>query len=114
MRSDRETDAGAVLGHNALNATISVEVRLFNSLYRYARPNRGVAHLTLPAGASVGDIVRELSVPRDEIYLVLRNGRDVTPRLNAPVNTDAVLDDGDVVALSGPVPYSWGYGAPVV
>ena len=25
-----------------------------------------------------------------------------------------VIDEGDVIALSGPVPYSWGYGAPVV
>ena len=24
------------------------------------------------------------------------------------------LEEGDVVALSGPVPYSYGYGAPVV
>lgn len=103
-----------MLGHNARNVTIAVEVRLFNSLYHFAGPNRGVLQLTLPAGGTVGDIVRELSIPRDEIYLVLRNGRDVTPSLHTPVNTSAALDDGDVVALSGPVPYSWGYGAPVV
>lgn len=103
-----------MLGHNVLDITLTVEVRLFNSLYRFAGGSRGVVRLLLPAGSTVGDIVRELSIPRDRIYLVLRNGRDVTPRLHTPVNTDAVLDDGDVVALSGPVPYSWGYGAPVV
>ena len=45
-----------------------------------------------------------------------RNGRDVTPGIyrGGVVNTEAVLDDGDVIAVSGPVPYSWAYGAPVV
>lgn len=103
-----------MLGHNSLDLTVTIEVRLFNSLHKFAGDSRGVVHLTLPAGSSVGDIVRKLSIPRDRIYLVLRNGRDVTPGLHTPVNVEAVLDDGDVIALSGPVPYSWGYGAPVV
>jgi hypothetical protein len=30
------------------------------------------------------------------------------------VNTEAGMNDGDVIAFSGPVPYSYGYGAPVV
>ncbi len=43
------------------------------------------------------------------------NGRDVTPsRVGAPVNRNREIADGDVVPLSGPVPYSYGYGAPVV
>ena len=41
--------------------------------------------------------------------------RDVTPgRVGAPVNRGHEIVEGDVVALSGPVPYSDGYGAPVV
>ena len=41
--------------------------------------------------------------------------RDVTPgRVGAPVNRDHEIVDGDVVALSGPAPYGYGYGAPVV
>ena len=42
------------------------------------------------------------------------NGRDVTPLLNGGIETGHLLEDGDVVALSGPVPCSWGYGSPVV
>ena len=50
------------------------------------------------------------------IFLVLRNGRDITPGIyqGGVVNADAGLSDGDVIAFSGPVPYSYGYGAPVV
>lgn len=114
MRTDDASSSSGMLGHNSLDLTVTVEVRLFNSLHKFAGDRRGVVHLTLPAGSSVGDIVRELSIPHDRIYLVLRNGRDVTPGLRTPVNVGAVLDDGDVIALSGPVPYSWGYGAPVV
>ena len=45
----------------------------------------------------------------------MTNGRDVTPgRVGAPVSSDREIADGDIVALSGPVPYSYGYGAPVV
>lgn len=103
------------IGHNRKDIRIQVEVRLFNTLAQYAGKNRlRPRRLELPAGATVGDIVRELKVPLDEIYLVLRNGRDVTPWLNGDINVEAWLDDGDVIALSGPVPYSWGYGAPVV
>jgi hypothetical protein len=54
-------------------------------------------------------------LPKDKVFLVLRNGRDVTPGLvGAEVNVETALEDGDVIAFSGPVPYSYGYGAPVV
>ncbi|MDH3231665.1 MAG: MoaD/ThiS family protein [Alphaproteobacteria bacterium] len=115
MNSDngRGTDTG-LLGHNARRVTVTIEVRLFNSLYRY-RGNTGAAMpLSLPAGSSVGDILQELAIPADKVFLALRNGRDVTPSLHTALNTETALDEGDVIALSGPVPYSWGYGAPVV
>jgi hypothetical protein len=45
----------------------------------------------------------------------LVNGRDITPgRVGDGIRDYHVLDDGDVVALSGAVPYSYGYGSPVV
>jgi hypothetical protein len=55
-------------------------------------------------------------LPLSEIFLVLRNGRDITPGIyqGGQVNQDVVLDHGDIIAFSGPVPYSFGYGAPVV
>jgi hypothetical protein len=64
----------------------------------------------------VGDLIDRFKLPIHDIFLVLKNGRDITPGLyqGGAVNREAVLDDGDVIAFSGPVPYSYGYGAPVV
>jgi hypothetical protein len=104
------------IGHNSGNARIAIEIRLFNSLAQLGGRNGPVQQLELGVGATVGDAVRLIGLPLSEIFLVLRNGRDVSPgRYEARnVNTEAFLDDGDVVAFSGPVPYSFGYGAPVV
>ncbi|MBI3443785.1 MAG: MoaD/ThiS family protein [Magnetospirillum sp.] len=102
------------LGDNSgLAPTIRVTVKMFNSLSPYAggcAPKR----LEVPAGTIIGDLAARFRVPTDEIFLVLLNGKDVTRQLGAPVNLARELDDGDEVALSGPVPYSWGYGAPIV
>jgi molybdopterin converting factor small subunit len=104
------------LGHNSGDVKISVEVRLFNSLAGYAGDGGLCRNLELQAGATVGDVVQELRLPLKDIFLVLRNGRDLSPGLyeGGNVNLQTVLGDGDVVAFSGPVPYSYGYGAPVV
>lgn len=105
---------GGRIGHNVGGITVTVEVRLFNSLHKYGGADGPVVSLALPAGSSVGDILQRLSIPADRVYLALRNGRDITRGLHAPINTDTALDEGDVIAFSGPVPYSWGYGSPVV
>ncbi len=116
MRREAGEAAPAGLGHNAGGATIAVEIRLFNSLVRHAGPEGPVRRMELAAGATVGDLVDRLRLPLDEVFLVLRNGRDVSPGLygGGRVNREAALDEGDVVAFSGPVPYSFGLGAPVV
>jgi hypothetical protein len=106
--SSSEADMG-LLGHNTLKVAVTVEVRLFNSLHKYG----GRKTLTLSAGSSVGDILERLGIPADKIYLALRNGRDITPSLYSAINTETALDERDVIALSGPVPYSWGYGAAI-
>ena len=102
-------------GSNIEGGRVSVEVRFFNSLTRYA-PDLAPLNLTLPAGATVGELIARFRIPLPDIFLVLRNGRDISPGLyeGGNVNRDAVLDDGDIVAFSGPVPYSYGYGAPIV
>ena len=111
----RVEPAPATIGHNTAGLTIDIEVRLFNSLTRHGPADRRPRTMTLPAGATIADIVARLQLPEKDIFLVLRNGRDVTPGLvGAPVRTTAALDDGDVIAFSGPVPYSYGYGAPIV
>ena len=71
--------------------------------------------LTVTPGSTVGDVLARLDVPAKDIFLVLVNGRDITPGLvGDEVRTAFQLEAGDVVALSGPVPFSYGYGAPVV
>lgn len=116
MDFDMNTDLPAGIGHNASLATIRIEIRLFNSLTKFAGPPGPRRTLELMAGATVGDLVDELRLPASEVFLVLRNGRDVSPGLygGGLFNREAALEDGDVVAFSGPVPYSYGYGAPVV
>lgn len=103
------------IGDNSGELTIRVEVRLFNSLARFGGVGGAVQLLELPVGGTVGDVISALRMPSDKVFLVLKNGRDVTRGVcGGPVNLNHVLENGDVVALSGPVPYSWGYGAPVV
>ena len=106
----------AGIGHNKAPTAIRVEVRLFNSLTKFAGPDGACRTMEFVAGATVGDIVDELKLPAPEVFLVLRNGRDVSPGIygGGRINRQASLEDGDVIALSGPVPYSYGYGAPVV
>ncbi len=106
----------AGLGHNTAGAVIRVEARFFNSLSRYSGTEGLVRKLEVPAGTVIGDLIEMFRLPVPEIFLVLKNGRDVTPGIyqGGVVNTEVVLDEGDVIAFSGPVPYSWAYGAPVV
>lgn len=111
---EQQNDATTMLGHNVRNATVRVEVRFFNSLSCYSLNGGRPVTVQIPAGSTVGDVIRRLDIPSAKIYLALRNGRDVTASLYGGINEDAVLDEGDVLALSGPVPYSWGYGSPVV
>jgi hypothetical protein len=104
------------IGHNRKGAPLRVEARLFNSLTRYIGSGGVARQLELEPGATVGDVIQLLGVPLAEIFLVLRNGRDITPGVyqGGAVRTELALEDGDVIAFSGPVPYSFGYGAPVV
>ena len=116
MSEDLMCPTAENFGHNTRGAILKVEARFFNSLAKYSGVDGVSRRLELPAGTTVGDIIRMFALPLDDIYLVLRNGRDITPGLyqGGIVNEHVALDDGDVIAFSGPVPYSYGYGAPVV
>lgn len=105
-----------LIGHNTRGTLLRIEARFFNSLAKYSGGDGLVRRIEIEAGATVGDIIRMFALPLPEIFLVLRNGRDITPGLynGGNVNESVALDDGDVIAFSGPVPYSYGYGAPVV
>lgn len=101
--------------HNSHGATVTIESRLFNSLTKFRGTRACREEFTLPAGSTVRDVLKLWGVPKSEVFLCMRNGRDVTPGLvGAEINTSTVLDEGDVIAFSGPVPYSYGFGAPVV
>ena len=104
----------SLIGHNLGDLTIEVEVRLFNSLTRFGGRDGHRRTLSLPAGSTVGDVLQRLQIPPGAVFLPLQNGRDITASPYADLNTERTIDEGDVVALSGPVPYSWGYGSPVV
>ena len=108
-------DVPAPIGHNSAEIEITVEVKTFNSLSRYGPRNSQPLSLDLPVGTTVGELAGRLGIPFSEIFLVLVNGRDITPGLvGDDVKAYHVIEDGDVVAFSGAVPYSYGYGAPVV
>jgi hypothetical protein len=94
---------------------IEVELRFFNSLSRYAK-GRGRLCKQFPAGATVADALEAIEVPEPEIFLLLHNGRNIMRGFgcNSGIETWQVLEDGDVLALSGPVPFSRGYGSPVI
>lgn len=107
--------APVAIGDNSEHAVVRVEARLFNSLSKYAGTKSWRQSFTLPAGSTLADVVAGCGLPRSEIFLILLNGRDVSAGLvGDPVNLAPVLADGDVVAFSGPVPYSYGYGAAIV
>lgn len=106
----------AVVGHNSAEIRVEVEVRMFNSISRYAGKEGSFRKLNLPAGSDISTVLKYLGVPQNRVFLVYVNGRDITPRRPGmgDIRTTYVFEDGDVIALSGPVPYSCGYGAPVV
>jgi sulfur carrier protein ThiS len=102
------------IGHNVAGAEVEFEVRLFNSISRIAGGGYGGIAMRLRAGSTIDDLLEALAVPAREVFLVLVNGKDITPSLYGGIRTDYAIQDGDRVALSGPVPYGWGYGSPVV
>jgi molybdopterin converting factor small subunit len=76
---------------------ITVQVKLFATL-RYLRPGLGIGEalpVELPDGATVGDLVRKLELPKDEVKLVFVNALVREP--------DHVLADGDELGIFPPV-----------
>jgi hypothetical protein len=105
------------IGHNSgdvpVDVPVIVRVKLFNSVIAPGSGPR-LHDLCFSAGATLADIVHELGIEKSALFIVWANGRDVTKRLGDSINLDYMLEDGDEIALSGPIPYSWGYGSPVV
>lgn len=91
---------------------IDVEICLFNSLTKYAA-QQPAFRLRVPPGTSAEELVRGLPIPPSEIYVAWRNGRNIMSTFGGEIEDGVELCDGDRLALSGPVPFSLGYGAPV-
>ena len=65
---------------------MQVQVRLFATL-RQGRFKR--QSLELPDGDSVADLLKSLDIPKEDVGMLLLNGRDTA--LEAPLTTDAVV-----------------------
>ncbi|MDH3671867.1 MAG: hypothetical protein OES46_11990 [Gammaproteobacteria bacterium] len=94
---------------------IQVEVRLFNSLCKYGNGGNRF-RFKLPKGTTVGAALRHIDVPEKEIFLLMHNGKNIMRGFGfeSGIETERILKDGDILAFSGPVPFSRGYGSPVV
>lgn len=88
---------------------ITLKIRLFNKLNTYATNNGDRFELVVPKGITFSELLEMLRIPEKEVFLAFRNGRNIKL---FPVNDR--LKNGEIIALSGPVPYSQGYGSPVV
>ena len=106
------------VGHNSAEVMVRFFVKGFNSLAPYVEKTGAPKIMSLPAGATLRDVVELLGIPKGRIFLALKNGRDVTrglyPGKDPVVNLDVEIEEGDHISFSGPVPYSFGYGSPVV
>jgi len=111
---DAQSEEYGQIGHNSLDIPIIVRAKMFNSI---KAPDGGprLRDIAMTAGDTLDDLVRVLGIDKDALFIVWANGRDVSKRMCSDgINLDYVIEDGDEIALSGPIPYSWGYGSPVV
>jgi sulfur carrier protein ThiS len=76
---------------------VEVEIRLFANLADYRPPGAdgGTARVALPAGATVGDLLRRLGIPDEVPRLLLVNGHDAEATTR--------LGPGDVVDVLPPL-----------
>jgi hypothetical protein len=88
---------------------VAVEVRIYNSLQKFVPQAK--LNLEVDGEMTVATIVEHLRIDGREIYVAFKNGTPLGRGIAAAADT--TVGDGDILALSGPIPFSWGYGAPV-
>ena len=93
---------------------ITVQVRLINSLARLLLKKQRNLELTFQTGSTVGDMITHFGFSKSDVFLALCNNRDLTPDLDGDINMGYQFTEGDAISLSGPIPHSWGYVAPVM
>ena len=90
---------------------IEIELCLFNSLAQYTP--QGTLRLSVPKGTEARELPEKLRIPAGKIYAAWRNGRDIMTTFGGVLQQGITLQEGDRLALSGPIPFSRGYGSPV-
>lgn len=77
---------------------MNIELRLFASLRKKLPPGapRGKCRLEVPEGATIGDVLTRMDIPRATAQMVLLNG-------DHDRDFDRVLHDGDVLSIFPPV-----------
>jgi hypothetical protein len=90
---------------------IEIELCLFNSLTQYTP--QGTLRLAVPKGTEARELPDKLRIPAGKIFAAWRNGRDIMTTFGGVLQQGIMLQDGDRLALSGPIPFSRGYGCPV-
>ena len=79
-----------------------ITLKLFATLEKYlpaARKAHNEAVVEVPDGASAAEVLRRFGVPREEVHLVLVDGRFV----QADALDDVRLKDGEALAVWPPV-----------
>jgi sulfur carrier protein ThiS len=81
----------------------TIEVWLYGPIARYAgEANQGShaqLHVEIPAGSTVGDLVRQLGIPAEERGITFVNG-NLAALPGLEVDLELVLEDGDRVGIS--------------
>lgn len=77
---------------------------MFNSVGQFA-PGKRYFKLALPDNETIGELIKQLKIPEEEIFLVLHNGKNIMiyDGLNSVIDKEKIIRNGDVLALSGPV-----------
>jgi molybdopterin converting factor small subunit len=73
---------------------MQIDVKLYGDLKKFAPDRQTNFLLTLNSGATLGQVLRMLSIPMERCVSLI-NGRRAT--------TDAVIADGDILVLFPPI-----------
>jgi len=82
---------------------MELEVRLYNSMRKPGEPMS--KRLKLDREITVGDLVERLGIVGEKIFVAFKNGKPLGRGLAAAAHE--VVRNGDTLALSGPIPFSW-------
>lgn len=87
---------------NAGRRTVKVELRMFLGYSKYLPPDaiNGRAELTLPDGATLGDLLTLLAIPDDSPKSIMINSMSCGPESAASTHP---LKEGDTVIIFPPV-----------